>query len=165
MKIINDAKMTTTRAAQNRNTPRALLHHASYLVTLLDTFVAAISTSRASSCRHRDYSVNRFLQKGMDSSADDSPQELGRSLPVFIVFWMACVIFICSVMRCFGEYCKSRRREEDQSEDDGDTRPTLQKLYTDVERRKTLIHCFQRNQVTMVRICTRHFRLECRPVY
>ena len=66
MKIINDAKITTTRAAVKRNNVRALLHRTSYIVTLLDTSVAAISTSRASSSRHirKDYSKNRFCKKG-----------------------------------------------------------------------------------------------------
>jgi hypothetical protein len=92
----------------------------------------------------------------MDSSADDYPNELGRSVPVF-VFWIACVCFAVCIVRCFGGYCHSGRREEDQSENDGDT-PTLKETIKEVERRKTLIHCFQRNQVTMVRICSWHFR-------
>ena len=164
MKIVNDAKVNTTRAAQNTNNIQALLHHTSYLVILFDTFGAATSKSRASSGRHisRDYNMNRFLQYRKDSSADESPQEMERSLPLFAVFWMACVCFIFSVMRCFGGYCKSRRRQEDQSEDYGDTRPSLVQTsgssIKEVERRKTLMHSFQRNQVTMVRICARHFR-------
>jgi hypothetical protein len=63
--------------------------------------------------------------------------------------------------------CGRPREEDQQSENDGD-RATLAEVFKTIiegERRKTLIHCFQRNQVTMVRICERHFPMECRSVY
>ena len=103
----------------------------------------------------------------MHSSGNDAaaPQEVGAphgSVPLFVVFWIAILSFTWCLLKCFGGYCKSRRRQEDQSEDYGDTRPSLVQTsgssIKEVERRKTLMHSFQRNQVTMVRICARHFR-------
>jgi hypothetical protein len=101
------------------------------------------------------------------SSADDAPQELGHSLPLFLLFSMALACLTCCVMRCCGGYyAYSRGREQDQSEDDGETRhSTLVKSITEAERRKTLMHRFQRNQVTMVKFCNSIFRTEWRPVY
>jgi hypothetical protein len=101
----------------------------------------------------------------MDSSTDDYPQGLEShgSAPFFVVFGIASLCIPWFMLMCFAFFCR-RQMREDQPEDDGD-RSTLHQTITEVERRKTLMHCFQRNQVTMVRICAWHFHIECRPVY
>jgi hypothetical protein len=75
--------------------------------------------------------------------------------------------FILTCLGCI--YVRSRRRDEDDrrgreandrpANDYGDwaTLVVAFKTITEDERRKTLLHCFQRNQVTMVRICLWHF--------
>jgi hypothetical protein len=111
----------------------------------------------------------------MDSStsADDSLQELeapvGGSAASFILFGIACLFIPWFLLTCFACYRRRLRGEEqqDRSEGDGDSTstPELKTAITEVERRKTLIRSFQRNQVTMVRICAWHFCMKCRQVY
>jgi hypothetical protein len=110
--------------------------------------------------------MNRMLDEWMDPTSEDSSQELepsGGSSNYAILFVLYLLLIILwFVWPCSALIRRIRRREEDQSEDSGDstTRTTLQTI-TGVERRKALIHCFQKKRVTMVRICAWKFRLEC----
>jgi hypothetical protein len=168
---INDAKEMTTTTPQKNTNPLHIIAAITHPRILLGIFVVAILTFRAS--RNTEATTNRLLQQNrMDSSdAEDSPQEFGNhgSLPLYILFWIACLSFTCCVFRCFANY--SRRREVlFRQGHNGERLPratlvVVDKTITDVERRKTLTLCFQRNQVTMVRICAWHFRMECRPGY
>jgi hypothetical protein len=156
---------------ENTN-PLHIIAAITHPITLLEIFVVATSTSRAS--RNTEATTSRLLQNRMDASdAEDYPQEFvnRRSLPLFISFWILSLCFICCALICFAKYRTNSRREVlFRPGNNGERLPRttqveVNETITEVDRRKTLTLCFQRNQVTMVRIRVWHFRMECRPAY
>jgi hypothetical protein len=156
---------------QENTNPLHIIAAITHPITLLEIFVVATLTSRAS--RDTEATTNRLLQNRMDSSdAENYPQE---SLPLFISFWIVSLFFTCCALICFcfafAKYRTNRGREVlFRPGNNGERLPRttqveVNETITEVDRRKTLTLCFQRNQVTMVRIRVWHFRMECRPAY